>query len=187
MENTSDTHRLPLIVDSRELARTGRTLDGGFAVRSLERLASLLSRDEGGLVWRVRGERRQRADGGHDDFLHLGVDGRVAMQCVRCLGDASVAVHVDRGFRLVGSEAQAAREDTEESELDVLVGGARFDLGELIEDEAIMSLPPIARHENCSLPVEAGDPDPGQAAVPSQDEARANPFAALTELKKRDR
>lgn len=187
MEKSPDTHRLPLIVDSRELTRTGRALEGGFAVRSLERLASLLSRDEGGLVWRVRGERRQRADGGHDDFLHLDIDGRVAMQCVRCLGEAPVAIHVDRGFRLVGSEAQAAREDTEESEFDVLAGGARFDLGELIEDEAIMALPPIARHENCALPVEAGSPDPGPAAAPSPDEARINPFAALAELKKRDR
>jgi uncharacterized protein len=186
MEKRPDTNRLPLIVDSRELARTGRSLEGGFEVRRLERLASLLSRDEGGIAWRVRGERRQRADGGHDDFLHLDLDGRVAMQCVRCLGDASVAIRVDRGFRLVGSEARAAREDTEESEFDVLAGGARFDLGELIEDEAIMALPAIARHEDCALPAGAADPEQTGPAEPSPGEERVNPFAALAGLKKRD-
>lgn len=185
MEKRPDTTRLPLIVDSRELARTGRRLEGGFEVRSLERLASLLSRDEGGVVWRVRGERRQRADGGHDDFLHLDIDGCVAMQCVRCLGDAPVAIHVDRGFRLVGSEAQAAREDTEESEFDVLAGGTRFDLGELIEDEAIMALPAIVRHEDCALPAGASGPEQEDSAAPPPGEKRVNPFAALAGLKKR--
>lgn len=185
MEKIPDTNRLPLVVDSRELTRNARTLEGSFEVRRLERLVSLLSRDEGRLAWRVRGERKPRAEGGHDDFLHLGIDGQVWMQCVRCLGDAPVAIHVDRGFRLVGSEAQAAREDTEESELDVLAGGARFDLGELIEDEAIMALPPIARHEDCALPAGGGGAQvSGAPAEPGPGEARANPFAALAALKK---
>jgi len=185
MDRIPDTNRLPLVVDSRELTRTVRTLEGSFEVRRLERLASLLSRDEGSLAWGAQGARRLRADGGHEELLHLGLDGQVTMQCVRCLGDVPVAIHVDRDFRLVGSEAQAAREDAEESELDVLVGGARFDLGELIEDEAIMALPPIARHEACVLPEGAGESGPGQAADPSPREERANPFAALAALKKR--
>lgn len=183
MEKIPDTNRLPLVVDSRELARTGCALEGSFEVRRLERLVSLLSSDQGGLAWRVRGERRPRAEGGHDDFLHLAIEGQVAMQCVRCLGNVAVTIHVDRDFRLVASEVQAAREDAEESDVDVLAGGARFDLGELIEDEAIMALPPIARHENCALPLGAVPSEADRAQGPEPDEERIRPFAALAALK----
>ncbi|HRO62064.1 MAG TPA: YceD family protein, partial [Burkholderiaceae bacterium] len=132
---------MALLIDTRELARTGRTLEGTLDVGDLPRLASLLAREEGLLHWQARGERRERADGGHDDLLHVELSSEVHMQCVRCLADAPVELRVANAFRLVGSDEQAEREDLEDSEFDVLVGGARFDLGELIEDEAIMGLP----------------------------------------------
>lgn len=181
MEKLPDTDRLPLIVDSRELARTGRALEGSFQVRDLERLASLLSRSDGRLDWRARGERQERADGGHDELLHLRIEGRVAMQCVRCLGETPVTIRVDRGFRLVGDEAQATREDAEDAEFDVLAGGARFDLGGLIEDEAIMALPSIARHDECALPL--SDSRAADMTGSDDEEERIRPFAGLAALK----
>lgn len=187
MQKTPDIHRLPLVVDSRELVRTGRVLEGSFEVRELERLASLLSRSDGRIDWRVRGERRKRADGGFDELLHLRIAGRVAMQCVRCLGDAPVTIRVDRGFRLVGDEAQAAREDAQDAEFDVLAGGARFDLGGLIEDEAIMALPAIARHDECSLPLGASRAGDASGSGDREDDRqdRIRPFAGLEALKGR--
>lgn len=182
MESLPSTDRLPLIVDSRELARTAGQLSGSFELARLERLASLLASTAGRLSWQARGERRERADG-HEDFIHLQLEATPVLGCVRCLGEVAMPVQVARSFRLVGSETQAASEDTEDEAFDVLAGGAHFDLGGLIEDEAIMALPPIARHENCSLPGTAN----GQAPEPPADEPRANPFAALAALKKDSR
>lgn len=175
----SDT-RLPLLVDSRELARTAARLEGSFEIARLERLASLLASPAGRLAWRARGERRERADG-HNDFLHLELAATPILACVRCLGEVAVPLQLARSFRLVASEAQAASEDADETELDVLAGGARFDLGELVEDEAIMALPAIARHEDCTLPGQAGQ---GIAEMPADEGDRIRPFAGLAALKK---
>jgi uncharacterized protein len=170
-----------LVIDSREFARTGRDLDGRLPVTKFDRLASLLASDTGELRWAAHGERRERPDGGHDDFLWLQLHGVVEMTCVRCLAGTPIRIEVDRGFRLVSSEAEASREDAEDVEFDVLASAQSFDLGELIEDEAIMALPPIARHDDCELPAGAGL---GTDAPPADEPARPNPFAALAALKK---
>jgi len=153
---------MTLQIDIHELARTGRTLEGTLEVAETPRLASLLAREEGQVRWQARGERRERPDGDHDDLLHLALSSELQMQCVRCLADAPVSLRVATSFRLVDTEEQAEREDLEDSRFDVLVGSPRFDLGELIEDEAIMALPSLPRHEDCALPDAA---DPVQAPV----------------------
>lgn len=181
METHPDT-RLPLVIDSRELARTAGRLEGSFEIARVERLASLLASPAGRLAWQARGERRERVDG-HDDFLHLEVSATPVLSCVRCLGEVAVPLQLARSFRLVASEAQAASEDADEAEFDVLAGGARFDLGELVEDEAIMALPAVARHEDCNLPGPAGQAATA-AELPPDEGDRIRPFAGLAALKK---
>lgn len=177
---------MPLLIDTRELTRSSQTLEGTLFLSTLPRLASMLSDDEGELAWRTRGEQRKRADGSIEDILHLSIDAEVRMECVRCLGEALVVLSAERDFRLVGSEEQAAREDAQDDEYDVLAGGKRFDLGALIEDEAIMALPPLARHEACELPAdEAGAQANGDAAGESNADGRIRPFSALAALSKR--
>jgi uncharacterized protein len=185
----------PAQIDTRELTRNALTLEGSVEVADMERFASLLASDDGRLGWRLRGERRRRADGG-DDLMHLSLHGEVTMQCVRCLGDAQVQLQAERSFRLVASEEQAAREDIEDMEFDVLVGGSHFDLAELLEDEAIMALPAFARHEQCALPASEGGAESAAAArgdrpgVDGDEDAagdRIRPFANLAELTRRSR
>lgn len=182
---------MPLIIDTAELTRTGGALEGDFGADELPRLASSLANDDFRLAWRASGSRRAHPEGGADDLLHLSFAGDVTMQCVRCLGDVPVHLEGGRHFRLVASEAQAAREDIDDTDYDVLMGGKRFDLGELVEDEAIMALPPVVRHERCELPAgadAAADGDGGGALVERADEGaeRILPFAALAALKKRE-
>ncbi|MFP5406811.1 MAG: YceD family protein, partial [Gammaproteobacteria bacterium] len=171
---------------TRELTRSARTLEGTLPLSRLPRLASMLSDDAGELAWRARGEQRKRADGSVEEILHLSIDAEVRMDCVRCLGEAPVALGAERDFRLVGSEEQAAREDAEDDEYDVLAGGKRFDLGALIEDEAIMALPPLARHEACELPEdEARSGADGGPAGENGSDGRIRPFSELAALSKR--
>lgn len=182
---------MPLIIDTRELARTAATLEGEFGADELSRLASSLTSDDFRLVWRARGARRAHPEGGADDLLHLSFEGDVTMQCVRCLGDAQVHLEGERHFRLVTSEAQAEREDVDDAEYDVLAGGKRFDLGELVEDEAIMAVPAVVRHEHCELPAGIGAADDGEGREAPEEgggegDERILPFAALAALKKRE-
>jgi uncharacterized protein len=60
----------------------------------------------------------------------------------------------------------------------VLALSKNLDLRELIEDELLLALPLVPRHEDCPQPLRVGHaPDP-------EPDARPNPFAALGALKK---
>ena len=58
-----------------------------------------------------------------------------------------VPLDVERSFRFVADEATAEALD-EECDEDLLALGREFDLRELIEDELLMALPVVPRHES---------------------------------------
>jgi uncharacterized protein len=168
-------------IDTHEFTRRGDVTEGRVPLAELERLGSLLVADEGVLAWRLAGGSELGADGSRRAHLHLALSATLAMRCVRCLGRIDVPLGVERDYRLVATEAQAELEDVDEDEVDLLVGARRFDLAGLVEDEAIMALPPAPRHDHCSAPAAAidGDPEQPDEAAP----APRNPFAALGALR----
>lgn len=85
-------------------------------------------------------------------------------------------VTVERSFVFAADEIRAKELD-DETEDDVLVLASRLDLAELIEDELILSLPLVPRHDRCSGPL------PEDATEPA--EPVPHPFAALAALKGR--
>jgi uncharacterized protein len=175
-------------IDTHEFTRRGDVADGKVPLASLERLASMLTSTEGALAWRLSGRSELGPDGSRSPFLRLGLDGTVRMRCVRCLEPVEVPLQVLRDYRLVATEAQAEREDADEDDVDLLVSSRRFDLAALVEDEAIMALPPAPRHDDCSAPAvreaapgagEGGAGDGGEGAS----DAPRTPFAALAALR----
>jgi len=187
-------------IDLREFAREGGELGAAAALADLPRLASLLADDVGGLDWRLTGEQRPRAEGGTDAFLALRLRGRVRLGCVRCLEPVEVELDESRRFKVAATETQAEREDADAEEYDVLSQVPRFDVLELVEDEAIMALPIAPRHTDCALPAqppaapgarpgrEAEGGSPREAGPAAEDDtARPNPFAVLESLRRRGR
>jgi uncharacterized protein len=87
-------------------------------------------------------------------------------------------LEVDRSLRFVADEASAAELDAEVEE-DVLALTHTLDLKTLVEDELLLVLPVVPRHETCPEPL----PVPG-AETAGEPEARQNPFAALQALKR---
>ena len=83
----------------------------------------------------------------------------------------------DRKFRFVRSEEEAERLD-EMSEVDVLVLSPKLDGLELLEDELILALPLVPRHE----PV-CPNPLPLPVDELELEEPAPNPFAALAALR----
>ncbi|MFN7643900.1 MAG: YceD family protein [Burkholderiales bacterium] len=169
-------------IDTHEFTRCGDVVEGRVPLAELERLGSLLVADDGVLAWRLAGDSELGADGSRRAHLHLALSATLAMRCVRCLERIDVPLVVDRDYRLVATEAQAEQEDADEDEVDLLVGARRFDLAGLVEDEAIMALPPAPRHDGCSAPAAAAvdvDSVQSEAAAP----APGNPFAALGALR----
>jgi uncharacterized protein len=168
---------MPLTIDTAEFTRRSDVAEGERPVAALPRLSSLLLDGSGTVTWRLAGRIRETADGRRQPLLALSLGAEVTMGCVRCLEPVTVAFSVQRDFRLVTSESQAAREDPQDGDFDLLVGSPQFDLAELIEDEAIMALPFAPRHDDCRPPAVVGEPPP-----PLQDD-RPNPFAKLRRLR----
>lgn len=169
----------PQRLDLRVFADAGTRLEGELAPAALQRLADSVLRSDAApppVRWSAQGELRPVTGSRPELWLQLQAQTTVTQQCQRCLQPMAVPLGVDRGFRFVASEEEAERLD-EESEDDVLVESRRFDLPALIEDELILALPLVPRHETCPQPLPT-------AAADDADEAAPNPFAALAALRR---
>jgi uncharacterized protein len=114
-------------------------------------------------------------------WLHLTAALSLPMQCQRCMGPVEVEVVSDQSFRFVADEATAEAQD-DESEEDLLVLVPELDVWELIEDELIMSVPIVPKHEVCPATVTLSVAD---EAFEEALAAKPNPFAALAQLKQK--
>lgn len=130
------------------------------------------------LNWSAQGEVRVDETGAEQVWLHLTVEANLPLTCQRCLGSVDIAVSVNRSFRFVGSEEAAEAQD-EEAEEDVLALSQEFSLSELIEDEVLMTLPVVPRHETCPVDVKLMAVDSGFEAASAE---KRNPFAVLAKL-----
>jgi uncharacterized protein len=170
----------PTRLDVKALAQSGLEISGHDLLSRYERLAQDLQGQGPDLAlnWSARGESRLGPDGKPAHWLHLALDTALPLICQRCLGPVNVPVNVKRSFRFVATEEEAQAQDDEVDE-DLLVLSREFNLAELIEDELVMDLPLIPRHDVCptSVKLAAADAD-FDASVAD----KPNPFASLSEL-----
>jgi uncharacterized protein len=87
-------------------------------------------------------------------------------------------VSVSRSFRFVSSEEEAEQQD-DDCEEDVLALTSEFKLSELIEDEILMELPLVPRHDECPSDVVMAAEDANFEAASAE---KRNPFAVLAKL-----
>jgi uncharacterized protein len=132
------------------------------------------------LNWSARGELRTNEAGLDQIWLHLSADVSLPLTCQRCLAPADIDVTVNRSFRFVESEELAEEQDDEAQE-DVLAISREFKLAELIEDEVLMEIPLVPRHDACPGDVKLAVADAGFDDALS---LKRNPFEVLAKLKK---
>lgn len=145
-------------------ARAAGVLKGRLGLESLPRLAQS-GCSASVLDFVLTGEINERGK----PELRLAVEGSVRLQCQRCLGDMDVPLQLEAQLELAGSEAEilAAEDDIERA-----VAEREMDVAVLVEDEVILALPMVPKHEQC------------RAAVRSDGGARRSAFEALAALKK---
>ena len=165
---------LPRLADSECPPDAGSPLKANADAPQLpSRSASDLTRR---VRWRAAGSHRP-VGGENQVWLHLMAEADVILQCQRCLRPLDETVHVDRHFRFVADEETAAALD-DEMEDEVLVLAMSLNLRDLVEDEMLLALPLVPRHDVCpeAIPMQFGDVE----IV----EEKANPFASLAILRK---
>ncbi len=175
---TKDKPLDPRALDVAAACRQGAVLQGEWAIAGMERLAaSLAGPSDAAAAWQARASLKPVAGGEPELWLDLAAQAEVPLQCQRCLQPMAMALEVDRRFRFARSEEEAAELD-ELSEDDVLALPQRLDLAELLEDELILALPLVPRHDDA-----CPEPLPLPAEEPEAEDEAPHPFAALAALR----
>jgi uncharacterized protein len=172
----------PFRLDVAAFAKAAGELEGHWPLPQFDRLtesavAEALPSDAGQMSWSARGELRAMRGGETQVWLHIAASTELPLECQRCLKPVHVALAIERSFLFVHGEDAAAQLDTD-SEDDVLALTRALDLRELLEDELLLALPLVPRHEVCPSPLLA----PTDDETPVDD--KPNPFAALATLKR---
>lgn len=176
----------PLKLDVEAFAREGASLEGEWPATALPRLAESAAPESDpahwpAVTWSTHGELRTPKGGAAQIWLELSAEAQVSLTCQRCLKPVEEHLAVSRWFRFVKDEDQAAELDMD-SDDDVLALARHLNLRELVEDELLLELPVVPRHEECPEPLPHANVEEDEAA--EEGEARPNPFAALAALKK---
>ena len=174
----------PRRLDVAAFAADHGALTGAMPLSALPRLsADAVPQDDGQAAqvrWSAQGVQRALAGGGAETRLKLQAATSLQLLCQRCLQPVTVALDVQPRLRFVGDEALAEELDAD-SEDDVLALGAPLDLQALIEDELILALPLVPRHERCPQPLPWSPEASSADGVP---ESAEHPFAALAALRR---
>ncbi len=168
-------------VDTFELTRSELRVAGQTPIAQFERLGWDLPEQDDSLVdWSVQGER----DAFGQFFVRVTVKAAPTLECQRCLLPFKWPVDTSNRLQVVNTEAalesDSAQDEESEDAIERIVGSRRFDVLALIEDEIILSLPYVPKHDVC--------PSASEHLVsqdePEADEVRPSPFAVLGQLKK---
>ena len=165
-------------LDVAALCKQAATVQGQSPLAGMQRLSEeFVAASDGSASWSATGSLRPVIGGEPEIWMSLQGQAEVPLQCQRCLQAMTESLVVDRHFRFVRNEEDAAALD-EESEDDVLALPPRLDLLALLEDEFILALPIVPRHAVCPQPLQLPADELDQEPAP-------NPFAALATLRGR--
>ena len=171
----------PRRLDVAAFAAAGGELAAEVAGEAMPRLAAATLPPPDGsprppIEWRATGERLPLAGAGVQPSLFVDASTDVAIECQRCLQPMAVALRAERRIFFVDGEDAAAALDAE-TEDDVLALAPALDLVELLEDELLLALPLVPRHDVCPEPL------PRPLRDEAADARADHPFAALAALK----
>ncbi len=166
-------------LDVPAFAAAGATLTGQVPMARLGRLTAECETGASNAVdWEATGELRDMNSPSPQQWVRLCARAKLARTCQRCLQPMLVELMVDRWFCFVADEATASALD-DEMEDDVLVSSRSLDLIELLEDELLLAMPLVPRHEVCAEPSAGFSAGSAQSAA----DERPHPFAALAKMR----
>lgn len=167
--------KLPKEIDPLRLAQNGLKLTGQLAVTEMPRLLQSLVSDEG----RVDVDIAFDVDEINTPFMQGEFTTTVLMTCERCMEAMKVDLKVNSLLAMVTNERKIAGLAEQydpwllESSDDVL-------LSSVVEDELILALPLVPRHDEACLPASEWSSADEMA---KEVEEKVSPFAVLATLK----
>ncbi|HEX9179475.1 MAG TPA: YceD family protein [Burkholderiales bacterium] len=158
-----------VVIDGLEFAQKGGSLGGTLELGSLERLGDSLASAEGAIEYSIQGVQNPRGR----PMLRLAVTGTLQLRCQRCLGPLAYPVNLTSALLLLRDESEFADlADELEDSVDGIVAQPKMDVGAMVEDEIILSLPYAPRHP------------PGECAADAAADRAAGKVSPMAELAK---
>ncbi len=159
------------VIDAFEFCRHKGRRDGVTPGAEMARFKNDCADDSGEVSWSVEGGTHPQ---GHPQIT-LSVAGKVNLVCQRCLQPFPFEMQSSTVLVLGQSDAHADQieEELDDESIDVIVGSRECDIRDLIEDEALLALPTVPKHDAC--------PDSG--LLDSLKADKPSPFAGLKNLK----
>jgi DUF177 domain-containing protein len=171
--------RLPLEVDPIRLAARGEHLQGTIPLKQMKRLVSALSCGNGEVYIDVEFS----VDINHVVVLNGKIETETKLICQRCMKEMELPIALDFQLAFVRSEAEMER--LPEGYEATLIENSIMMLSDIIEDEILLALPPIPKHEDegCSSDSVAESWSSQQNEPDTESAERENPFDILASLK----
>ena len=163
---------LPDKINPWQLAANDERLDGDLALAGMPRLA-VLNRAEG----RVSVSLTAGVDERGRRFIAGRLRADLELVCQRCLGPLRLPLDVTVSLGLIRSETEIERLDDRYEPL--LVPDGDIAVANLVEDELLLALPQIPRHEDRRECEANGCLAPGEATPNAE---RRRPFSVLASL-----
>lgn len=162
---------MPTYIDPWEFARNRRMCAGEVPVSVTHTLREWAAHDSV-----IHASLSGEVDKHHYSRLRGSVAVTLHMPCQRCLEMMPIEVKHDFDYVLIANPAEEDRiEDGSET---FLCADHELELAWFVEEEILLAMPMIAKHDNCEAPQ-------GYTAPPVETPPAAeNPFAALKELMK---
>lgn len=183
---------LPKNIDLLRFARDGQSLKGALGLNRFKRLLSDLPEqtfvksisisgvpaDESGVVWF---ELLGQNEVGRLPKVKLKVQAKLALICQRCIQPMWFRINESVLFDVVRSEGALSQnpdaEPVDPDEPEQLVTDPAFDVMDLVEDQLILAVPYVPKHESCESAAPVSEDEPEQP--------RVSPFQGLAALKRR--
>ncbi len=145
--------------------------EGVTPVAQMLRLSKECADLSGEITWSVEGGSHKM---GYPQMV-LSVAGTVQLTCQRCLTPYAYAIRSNTVLvpGKTDDDADEIEEILDDESIDVIVGSRDIDVRDLFEDEALLALPQVPKHEVC----------PDHDAIEAHATAKPNPFASLKALK----
>lgn len=171
------THQRIQSLDIWALARSGGAIQGSTSVSEMPRLQAMCAAPaQHPVSWHVQGLLKPGPDGQDRAWMVLQVEAQLPVECVRCLQPVEQTLHIERDFRFVADEATALAEDAD-CEEDLLALTPPLDGLHLIEDELLMALPLLPKHDSCNS-------EYSPTSLEDAASEKTHPFAALAQWRK---
>lgn len=160
---------LPRFIEPWLFARSRRIVSGAFDLHQSQELKAWAEADKPMQVY-IEGY----CDNDNKAYLKGQLKVSLSLTCQRCLQAMQWQADLPFDYLLLRSEAQ--EEQIEDGRETLVCADEEIDLAWFLEEEVLLAMPMIAKHDNCQLPIEQS------RIAQTEAEAPQSPFAQLKDL-----